>query len=316
MKLLISIFLLVATLLAGNIYKPDFSYTASGSVVDLIIDDNKLYASTNASSVDIFDINTHKLLQKIKVSKIKNFLGDTIDSKIYSVDILNENILILSLGESGARRVHIYKNKKLEVVLPSSKKMYIAKAKFLDNDNILLGLLSNDIISYNIKTKKENWVVQASQSKFSDFALNDDKSKVVIADESGNLHILDTKNGKNITTLSGKNLDNVFRVDWKKDTIATAGQDRRTVVYNMIFNSSYYKSSSFMIYTVGVSPDATIVAYASDENNNATLFNTNTKTTIGVFGGNKMTLTNIVFKNEKELFIACDDSTINYYKIK
>ena len=108
MKLLISIFLLAATLLAGNIYKPDFSYTASGSVVDLIIDDNKLYASTNASSVDIFDINTHKLLQKIKVSKIKNFLGDTIDSKIYSVDILNENILILSLGESGARRVHIF----------------------------------------------------------------------------------------------------------------------------------------------------------------------------------------------------------------
>ena len=71
-----------------------------------------------------------------------------------------------------------------------------------------------------------------------------------------------------------------------------------------------------MIYTVGVSPDATIVAYASDENNYATLFNTNSITSIGVFGGNKMTLTNIVFKNEKELFIACDDLTINYYKIK
>jgi len=316
MKLLISIFLLSITLFASNIQKPTVSYTASGAVVDLIINDDKLYASTNASIVDVFNIKTHKLIDKIKVSKITNFLGEITDSRIYSIDIIGKEILILSLGKGGARRIHLYKDKKLDLVLPSSKNMYIAKAKFLDKNNILLGLLSNDIVSYNIRTKKENWTVQASQSKFSDFSLNEDRSKVAIADESGNLHIIDTANGKILTTLSGENLDNVFKVDWKKDTIATAGQDRRVVVYNRKFNSAYYKSSSFMIYAVGISPKGKIVGYASDEDNDVTLFRANTKTTIGKFGGNKMTLTNILFKNEKEFFVATDEPTINYYKIK
>jgi len=316
MKLLISAFLLSISIFASTIQKPDASYVASGSVIDLMIKDNKLYASTSASSVDVFDIATKKIVDKIVVSKITNFLGDIIDSKVYSVDVLDNEILVLSLGKSGARRVHIYKDKKLELVLPSSKNMYIAKAKFLNKDNILLGLLSNDIVSYNIRTQKENWTVQASQSKFSDFALNKNKTKVVIADESGDLHIINTKNGAKLDTLSGKNLDNVFKVDWQNDTIATAGQDRRVVVYDRRFNSAYYKTSSFMIYSVGVSPKGKIVGYASDENNNVTLFKANTKSTIGTFGGNKMTLTNIVFKNEKEFFVGCDDKTINYYKIK
>lgn len=40
--------------------------------------------------------------------KIKDFLGDVIDSKIYSVDVL-EKYLILSQGEQGGRNLDIYK---------------------------------------------------------------------------------------------------------------------------------------------------------------------------------------------------------------
>ena len=46
------------------------------------------------------------------------------------------------------------------------------------------------------------------------------------------------------------------------------------------------------------------------------LFNTITKSKLGVYGGNKMTLTNILFINEKEFFVASDDNTINFYQIK
>ena len=41
-----------------------------------------------------------------------------------------------------------------------------------------------------------------------------------------------------------------------------------------------------------------------------------TKSKIGMYTGNKMTLTNILFINEKEFFCASDDKTINFYKIK
>jgi WD40 repeat protein len=243
-------------------------------------------------------------------------MGDTIDSKIYSVDVLDDKVLVLSQAEHGFREVSIFENDKLNMLISKDDKLYIAKAKFIDADTILLGLLSNDIISYDIKKKKQNWSIQASQSKFSNFVLSEDKKEVVICDESGDLHILDVKSGKNIKTLSGQNLDNVFQVDYKNGIIATAGQDRRAVIYNLKTGLAYYKTTNFLIYSVGLSPSGKLAGYASDENNNVTVFKTSSKSKIGVFGGNKMTLTNIVFVNENEFFVSSDDKTINFYKIK
>jgi len=298
---------------------PIKQYIASGAVTDIIVNNSKLYSATNAGSVDIFDIKSKKLLEKIKVEDIHDFTGDKVSSKIYSIDIIDNQLLILSQAMQGFRRVHIYKNKKLEVVIPYTKSLTIAKAKFIDKDNILLGMLSNELVSYNIKTKSYNWSIQVSGAKFSNFVFDEKKTQVIVADESGNLKIHDIKDGKHIKTLKGKNLDNVFQVDYKNGIIATAGQDRRVVIYAPKFNSAYsgiYKTSSFLIYSVGLSPSGKLVGYSSDENNNITVFNTITKSTVGKFGGNKMTLTNILFLNEKEFLVASDDKTINLYKIK
>lgn len=316
MKIFFIFTFLLGTFLYAGVQKPISKYIASGGVIDLIYKNSKLYAATNASSVDIFDVKSEKLLQSIRVGKIKDFMGDEIDSKIFSVDVLEDKILILSQGEHGFRRLHIYSNDKLELIIPVSKQMYISEAKFLDSHTILLALLGSDLISYDLASKKENWHIQASQSKFSDFILNENKTRVVLADESGDLKIFDTKSSKHIKTLSGENLDNVFKVDYKKDIIATAGKDRRVVIYKTKTGTAYYKMTNFLIYAVGLSPSGNLVAYASDENNNVTVFNTRSKKNISKFTGNKMTLTCIVFLSESEFVVASDDKVINRYKIK
>ena len=316
MKKIILLAFLVNSLFAASIKQPVAHYTSSGSVVDLIYKDKKIYSATDAGCVDIFDFKTKKIVKKIKVAQIKDFMGDLVDSKVYSVDILNNKILVLSQAKQGYRRVEIYKNNKSELLIDASNQLSIAKAKFLNENTLLLALLSNELISYDIKKKKKNWMIQVSGAKFSNFALNEDKTKVVIADESGDLKIHNTKNGKLIKLLEGQNLDNVFQVDYKNSIIATAGQDRRAVIYAYKFDSAYYKSSSFLIYSVGLSPSGKIAAYSSDEENNITVFNTITKSTLGKFGGNKITLTNIVFINENEFLASSDSKTINLYKIK
>ncbi len=319
MKFLIKVALFLfisSSLFSATVQKPTTQYKADGAIIDLVVQNGKLYASTKVSIVDIFDIKSKKIIKKIRVPNITDFMGDEITAKIYSVDVLYNEILILSQAEHGYRSVYIYKNNKLIPIITANDKLYIAKAKFIDKNTLVLGLLSNDIISYNIKTKKQNWSVQPSGSKFSNLVLNEDKTKVVICDESGDLHILNTKNGKILKTLSGQNLDNVFQVDYKNKIIATAGQDRRAVIYNLKTNSAYYKTTHFLIYSVGLSPSARLAGYASDENNNVTIFKTATKAKVGVFGGNKMTLTNIIFLNEKEFFVGSDDNVINFYKIK
>lgn len=314
MKFIVLLFCL-GSLFGAKIQEPIVQLKASGSVVDMVYKDNRLYVATNAGCVDIFDMNTKQIIKKINVEKITDFIGDFIDSKVYSVDVIDDKILLLSQGQKGFRRVHIQTANKTELIIPYTKKLSIAKAKFLDKNTILLALLSNELISYDIKHKKQNWIIQVSQSKFSSFVLNENKSEVIVADESGDLKIHSTKDGSFIKMLSGQNLDNVFAVDTKNSIIATAGQDRRVVIYDRKFNSAYYKKSSFLIYSVGLSPSGKIAAYSSDENNNVSAFKTSTKSNIGIFGGNKMTLSNILFLSENEFLVSSDDIMINLYKI-
>ena len=316
MKILLTLILFLSSLYSASMKMPIAAFKADGGVNDIVYKDAKLYAATALGVVNIFDVKSKKIIKTIKVSKITDFMGDEINAKIYSVDVQGDKILLLSQGLKGYREVSIYENSKLSKVISITDKLSIAKAKFIDKENILLALLSNDIISYNIKTKKANWTIQASQSKFSNFALNEDKTQVVVADESGDLHIFATKNAALLKILSGQNLDNVFAVDFKNNTIATAGQDRRSVVYNLTSNTAYYKTSAFLIYGVGLSPSAKLSAFSSDEKNNVTVFKTNTKSNVATFTGNKMTLTKILFINENEFFVCSDDRVINMYKIK
>ena len=294
---------------------PSSSLIASGGVIDLVLNNDKLYVSTAASSVDIFDIKTQEKIDSIKMPKIKDFLGDIIDSKIYSVDILNDNILILSQGEKGGRNLDIYKDGKFESIIKDTQRQFIARAKFLDENHIIYGLLSNQIYLYDIKNKKIIKEIQVSQSKFSNFKLTQDKTKLVVCDESGVINMLDSKIFDIIKTFRYQNLDNVFQVDIKDNLILTAGQDRRAAVYNLDTKNSYYKEYSFLVYAAALSPSTKLAAVASDEENNVTIFDTSSQANLYKLTQNKATLSNILFLNENEIIVTSDDKQINYYKI-
>lgn len=295
---------------------PHARFVSSGAVRDIVLADNKLYSATDAGCVDIFDMHTKNILSKIEVEKITDFMGDKIDAKIYSVDVLKEKILILSQGDSGFAQVYIHVDNKTQLLIGSSEMLSIAKAKFIDENTLLLALLSNELISYDIAKKEINYQIQVSQSKFSNFALNEKKDEVVTTDESGILKVFRLKDAKLLKTLKGQNLDNVFQVQNKNSIIVTAGQDRRIAVYNEKTNMANYKTSGFIVYTVGLSPSAKFVAYSSDEHNNVTLFERETQKELGHYGGTKMTPTNILFLNEDEFLVSSDDKVINLYKIK
>lgn len=316
MRALLFLTLLFSLLFSSEIKEPARSFTSSGGVVDLLYKEGRLYSATNASCVDVFDYKSGELIKKIKVEKIEDFMGDKVDSKVYSVDLFNSKMLILSQDRQGFRRVHIYQNEKMKLLFDYSKSLTVAKARFLDENTILLGLLSNELVSYDINKGSINWMIQVSGAKFSDFVLNETKEMVVIADESGDLKIHSTKDGKRLKLLSGQNLDNVFQVDYKNSVVATAGQDRRAVIYDLKSDSSFFIESGFLIYSVGLSPSGKIVGYASDEENNISLVDISSKTPLGKFGQNKMTLTKIVFVDENEFLAASDDRVINLYSVK
>ena len=324
MNRLILILLLLFIGLNAKDLAPTYIYKADGGVTDIVTSNGKIYVSTQASCVNVYDLKTKKLIQTISIPQIKDFMGDTIDAKIYNVDVYKDKILLTSQGAKGFREVHIYENGKQYKVISVDEKLYIAKAKFIDENSIVFSLLGNQMYLYNLKEKKVIWKIDAKakdaefNSTFADFTLNEERTTAVVADESGNLKIIDIKKGEVVKILADRNLDKVFKVDFKNNKIITAGQDGRCVVYDLNNNSDYFlrKKHWFLIYGAGLSPSAKLGAFSSDEQNNVTVFDTDTKIEQYVLTNNPMTLTSILFISEDEVFVTTDSNKFNYYKLK
>ena len=283
----------------------------------MILQEKELIIATDSGVMQVYDTQNKTFTKTVILSNVKDFMGDLLPAKIYAVDRIDNRYLILSnSGKSGYVNMWIDENNITTQVISPEDKILSIKARFIDKEHILLGLLSNEAILFDIKNKKVVYRVQLSQSKFSDFSLNDTRDKAVFSCESGVLSVIDTNSGKLITDLQGLNVDNVYKVDFKKDTISGAGQDRRGSLYTLSSTKGYYIEGSFLIYATALSPSTKRVAFAMDEQNNIEIFDTQSKSKIAKLQGQKSTLNSIIFEGENRLFSSSDDSTIMVWNIK
>lgn len=293
---------------------PKKIYKATGDVQSLVIYDEKLYAGTSNGTVEIFNIRDTSKISSIKIDDIKDFMGDNVSSKIYSIDVLNEDILITSQGEQGFRNIYLYSNNSLNKLIDIKSNYLIQKAKFIDKDHLVFALLSNQIGLYDISKKSLIYLTQIGYSSFSDFALSEDKKTLVTTDESGVVKLFDVKKGQVLKEFEGINLDKVYQLDYKNDVVLTAGQDRKAVVFKNDSNKSL--SFDFLLYSCALSANANYSAIAYNEQNDVLIFDTNSLKYLYNLTGQKSTLTQILFKNDYEVFVSSENSQINYFNLK
>ncbi|OQX76139.1 MAG: hypothetical protein B6D61_09255, partial [Bacteroidetes bacterium 4484_249] len=276
----------------------EFSLKASGNVIDVVITDDLLYAATDNGSVDVFNIKERKIIRRIKVPGLKDFMGDDIQAKVFSVDVSEDGkkVILVYQGKGGFRNVAIYENNELRKIIDAdTDKMMIKKAKLINNSHLLIGQLSNEIVLFNIENRTVIYKKQISTSSFSDFVLSKDKSKFITTDESGKVRLIASGDGKLIKEYSGNNVDNIYKLDYKNDIIIGGGQDRRVAIYNTQIDDRYYIQNDFLVYCVGLSPDGQLGAYSANEDNDVVIFNTLNKTDLFTLKGQVSTLTGICF---------------------
>lgn len=305
--LILSITLQAATLQPSKIFQ------ASGTVQSLIHQNGKLYAGTSNGSVEIFDTATNEKIDTIKLPDIKDFMGDQIPAKIYSIDLLGQKLLIVSQGMKGYRNIFLYDNGKLEKIIDIDKKYFVQKANFISDSKIVFALLSNQIGVYDFKNKKLEYLIQISASSFSHFVLDESKQNIATTDESGIIRLLNIKNAQVIKQFEAVNLDRVYQLDYKNEVVLTAGQDRKAVVYKG--DNHQTLDFHFLLYSCALSPKADLGAVAFNEKNEVLVFDADTLQKLHVLVGQKATLTQILFINDSELFVSCDDSNITYFKL-
>lgn len=318
-RFILLLLILLQTLHAKEI-KPIAKLSASDMVTDILVSDGKLYAATHAGSVDIFDTSLKKLIERIKLPNIQDYLGEKISPKIYSIDKINDRILIVSQGPKAYREVYMYDKNCLEKVIDCSKKFLIRKGVFVDEDHILLGLITSEIILYDIVNKKiiyKKFIKDLGGfgSVFADMVLSKDRKTLATADESGMINLFNVKDFKHIKLYKGQNLGKIHKIDFKSDTIITAGDNRRCAIYKND-GTAYYRSGKFKIYTAALNPSAKLGLFTSTFDNQLQLFDTINNHKLALLSGHTAIPTDIEFINEVEFFSSAEEKDILFWSIE
>jgi WD40 repeat protein len=297
-------------LFATEILSPVGTIEVNGTAKDMVLHGDRLVIATDMGHIEVYDAASRKKLKEIAVPDVKDFMGDIMPARVMSTDVSGETYLLLSdSGKGGYSDLYIYDGNLTKIYSAKDKKAII-KARFIDRGHLLLGYLSNEAALLDLKSRKERYRVQLSESKFSDFALNAERSQAVFSCESGVLSLIDVQSGKVLKRLQGENLDNVYKVDFQHGVVSGAGQDQRASVYNAATGRGSHIKGHFLIYATALSPSAEKVAFAMDEKNNISIYRTATKSKIALLKGQKSTLNMIIFQDENRLFSASDDNTV------
>ena len=296
---------------------PSLKIKASGAITDFFMEGSKVILSTDAGTIETYAIPSGKQRGFTQLPPMKDFMGDVVPTKIYSIDKVADKLLVVTQGNHGFRNVSIFENGQWEEIFNAEKdKMMVKKARWIDQNTFLLGLMSNDLVLVDVRQKQTICELSISPYTFSDFSLTADKQFVFTADESGIVHKIEIKNCLIKKEFTGINVDNIYQIVFQNGIVITAGQDRRVGVYNTAINDSYYLQKDFLVYSVGLNTDGSIGAYSATEDNNICIFNTITRKDKYILSGHKSVVTKMAFFDNQTFVSAGDDQYLMIWKIE
>ncbi len=311
----LAVLLCLCVILYAEEIRPTFQLHTTSVVTDFVIDGTRLYAATDAGVVDIFDLNSKQIIEQILLEPIRTSRGEMAPARIHSVDRHNGKTLIVSDSNGSVfRSVWIYEAGSLRHVIGSEQQLLIKKARFINDEQLLLGTFASEIVLYDYAERSTRYKRHLSHSTLGDMMLDKEHRKMVMADESGTVRIIDVASGAVERVLDSENVDNIYRVAYRNGVVVTAGQDRRLGVY-VPNEEAYHIQSDFLIYCAALSPSGNTAVYSSGTESDLQLFNIQTKVMGSRLVGHRALINTLLFLNEHELFSAGDERYIFYWQL-
>jgi len=311
------LFALFSLFLIAKTIQPVKVIHFSNYIDKLAFNDKYLIGGLENSTVEIKDFKTLQTIYTIQLPKIHDFMGELQPMPVYSLDISpdGKTLLILTEDEDAKRDLFLFdlENHKLTKIFTT--KETLMKAKFIDNDKIFFGLLSDEVTLYNLKTKKFLYKVQADSYVFSTFALNTKKTKAAVGDESGSVKIINTLNGNIEAKIMGYNKDKTLSLDFVKNYVINGSSDKRIAIYDTNSKESVVElDAKFLPYACALSPELKTFAVQFDENNDIYVFDFNKKH-LFTLHGHTMPLNGIYYINEKQI-LSFSTAEVIFWDIK
>lgn len=286
-------------------------------VNDFVLENDLIYTAGSNGKLNCININTSAEIWSLTLPSIKDFMGDEIAPKLLAIDKLSgeETLLVATQGKSGYRNVYLIKDRKADKIIEDLReKWMISEVKFMNEKLMVISLISNEIILYDISKRKVVYKIQTGHSTLSDMCFNDDKSELAIADESGVVNIIHTISGKAVKQLKGANLDKVNQLSYRKGTIVTAGQDRRLGIYTIDTGQAAHLESEFLIFNTGLSPDCKYIVYTANEQHQMKVVELSSQKTLLILQGHKAIVTKIQF-DTNTIISSAEDGLICIWDI-
>lgn len=301
---------LSAITLWGGVITPKRIVNTSSPVMDFIVRD-AIWAGTDNGEILKIGLNG-KILSTQKLDSVKNSWGEAVIPKIMSLDISPDQRTVAVASEDG-KIVLIKEGKKILASFHTYS--VIKKIAFVSESKLLITLLSNEIVWFDITMNKTLKNISAGTSPLSDMALSDDRKIAAVAGEAGIVTLIDTQAMKIIRNIQGGNVDNIYKLDLQSGWIVTAGQDRRAVVYTIDGKRYIRYNGSFLIYSAALSPSGARMAAGMDENNIISVFDTAKRAKIASAKGHGATLNRIVFMDENRFVSSADENKILFWEL-
>ncbi len=295
---------------------------ASGAVSDIVYSHGKIFVSTERSKVDIVDLKTGKIVKEIDFPYFEDFMGELQPAKVFSADVSPDGKTLIAVvqTERGGKDVYLVnleEKGKPEKVLSRKAHLPISRVRFVSNNRVIFGLSGDEVVLYDLKEKKQIYRIPVGMSFFSDMALDTDKKLLAVADESGDIHVVDVEKGKLIKNIEEMNKDKSFSVDIKNKTVISGGRDKKASVYSLKTGKrKEFLADDFMVFSVGLSPSGKTGAYLYNDKYDVAIIDTGLGEKLGFLKGHKSTPGKILFINENTIVIGCDNGEIYIWRIK
>ena len=307
------ILLLVFTLFAKELM-PYRYLSASEAISDFVKVKNILVIGTEEGTVEVYNLNNNKMIDKVDLPKYKNILGDDMRSLILSVDYYKGRILFIGRVLDGYRELYLYENKTLSTLIGIKEKTTVQKVLFLDDIRAILQSMGNEIILFDTKGKKRLITKQLNYSSFSDFVLDEEKNYIYTADETPMVTQLEVETFKIIKEYNKANKRDIFSIDYKNNTLLTGGKDKRVIVYKNL-NDFKMTKGQFFIYSAALNPKASLAAFVKNEENDISVVDVRTMQEKYLLKGHHQTIIKIDFYSKNELISADERNRIMFWKL-
>lgn len=269
----------------------------NSNITALKFDKQNLYIGTDKGEILRYNIKDKSLKELLSLPKNKNYYDNNF-AKIYNIDIFKNTLLILSEGDFGSKNLSFYKD---NLQIKKLEENSITKAFFINEDTYLLISIGSEIelIDKNLKNIKR---FNFSHSSLNDAVLSEDKNKLVVGFESGEVELFDLKNWKMLKNYDKMHKDNIYQVDFKNNIILSCGTDRRIgIVKNEEQN---FLQKNFLIYACALSPDGELAVYSDNEAGISEVFSTSDFKSIKTFNNENLISEFIIFLNNKDFIIS------------